>query len=80
MKRKLIPVEEDVSLSNDLIMFPLTKRYPNKKERFQIIGNNVELAYDLCERFKNNLSKTEFFDLVDTYTYCLHYKLLQERK
>lgn len=79
MKRKLIPVGDNLSLANDLIMFLLTKKYPNDQERFKIIGDNVELAYDHCEYLAKELSQNEFYELIDTYAYCLHYELLKER-
>ena len=79
MKRKLIPVGSNLALANDLIMFLLTKKYPDDQERFKIIGNNVELAYDCCEPLAKELNQNEFYELVDTYTYRLHYLLLKER-
>lgn len=78
---KLIPISDTVSVTNDLIIHLLVRAYPDEEERFSVMRETIEEAYDLCaEELDSETfhSKAAFYNLVDTTTYCLYWNKLEE--
>ena len=79
IENKIVPITEEVSLSSVFIheLLDMTFRYDKV---FSIIDQSCEEAYDKWKKYKDNLTKEAFEEILDNEVYKIYIrKIIEER-
>ena len=79
IENKIVPITEEVSLSSVFIheLLDMTFRYDKV---FSIIDQSCEESYDKWKKYKDNLTKEAFEEILDNEIYKIYIrKIIEER-
>ena len=79
IKNKIIPITEEVSLSSIFIHGLLGMTFEYDKV-FQIIDQSCVEAYNKWKKYKDNLTKEAFREIVDNEMYRIYIKKIIEER